>query len=133
MARINSFSVVVAMFLALGLVVLSPGLASRVRILESISESPNVPNIEFLVACAKKLTPDCGESIFMNIFGNSSKPVSDNCCHLLVAMGRPCHNGLMTNIINKIPDYKTNETITRPRGVEIWNKCALVAEKPSED
>ena len=24
---------------------------------------------------------------------------------------RPCHNGLVNNIINKIPDYKTNETI----------------------
>ncbi|GMY12006.1 protein DOWN-REGULATED IN DIF1 11-like [Fagus crenata] len=126
MARINSFSIVMAMFFAYGLVVLSPGLASRV-ILESISKSPNVPNIEFLVACSKKLTPDCGESIFMNIFGNASKPISDHCCHLLVATGRPCHNGLVNNIINRVPGYKTNETITRPRSVQIWNKCALVA------
>ena len=130
MARFNSFSVVVAMFLAHGLVVLSPGLASRV-ILESISESPNVLNIEFLEACARKLFADCGESVFMNIFVNASRPVTDHCCRLLVAMGRPCHNGLVNNIIDKINDNKSNETIIRPKSGEIWNKCALVAETVS--
>ncbi|GMY35523.1 protein DOWN-REGULATED IN DIF1 11-like [Fagus crenata] len=156
MARINSFSVVVAMFLALGLVVLSPGLASRV-ILESESEAPgyydhdtdfapveafdnddfppetlpNDPNADFLEACARKLTGDCGESIFTNIFANDSTLINDHCCHLLVAMGQECHNKLVNNIIDKIPEYKTNETITRPRSVKIWNKCALVADTVS--
>ncbi|GMY25013.1 protein DOWN-REGULATED IN DIF1 11-like [Fagus crenata] len=130
MARISSFSVLVVMVLVHGLVVLSPGLASRV-ILESISESPNVRNIEFLEACARKLTADCGESVFMIIFANASRPVNDHCCRLLVAMGRPCHDGLVNNIIEKIHDYETNESVIRPKSVEIWNKCALVTENVS--
>ncbi|XP_030950025.1 protein DOWN-REGULATED IN DIF1 11-like [Quercus lobata] len=150
MERLNSFSVVVTMLLACWVTFLSPGLASRV-LSTSESEAPGYydetdlapieafqdfppeplatdPNSEFLEVCSKRLTPDCGESIFKNVFADDSMPVEDNCCLLLVSMGRTCHNKLVDNTINKIPDYKSNETITRLRSVQIWNKCALLAD-----
>ena len=109
MTRLNSSSVIVVAAMLLAFVVAAEQDFNSLRI------------------CSTKLGPDCGEEIFMNIFGHSSKPVSDNCCHSLARIGLTCHNMLFDNIVNTQPGYKSNVTITRPRSVQIWNKCSLVA------
>ena len=109
MAGLNSFSVVVVAAMLLAFVV-------------AVEQDFNSLRI-----CWTKLSLDCGEEIFMNIFGHSSKPVSDNCCHSLARIGLTCYNMLFDNIVNTQPGYKSNVTIPRPRSVQIWNKCSLVA------
>ena len=109
MARLNRFSIVVVAIMLLAFVVAAE------------------QDFDALRTCSTKLGPDCGEEIFMNIFGHSSKPVSDNCCHSLARIGLTCHNMLFDNIVNTQPGYKSNVTITQPRSVQIWNKCSLVA------
>ena len=109
MARLNSFSVVVVAAMLLAFVVAAE------------------QDFDALRTCSTKLGPDCGEEIFMNIFGHSSKPVSDYCCYSLARIGLTCHNKLFDNIVDSQPGYKSNVTITRPRSVQIWNKCSLVA------
>ena len=109
MARLNSFSVMVVAAMLLAFVVAAK------------------QDFNSLIICSNKLRPECGEEIFMNIFGHSSKPVSDYCCYSLARIGLTCHNKLFDNIVDSQPGYKSNETITRPRSVQIWNKCALVA------
>ena len=109
MAKLNSFSVVVVASMLLAFVV-----AAEL-------------DFNFLMLCSIKLSPDCGQEIFSDIFWQNSKPVSDHCCHSLARLGLSCHNRLFDNIVNTQHGYKSNETITRPRSVQVWNKCALVA------
>ena len=109
MAKHNSFSVVVVASMLLAFVV-----AAEL-------------DFNFLMLCSIKLSPDCGQEIFSDIFWQNSKPVSDHCCHSLARLGLTCHNRLFDNIVNTQHGYKSNETITRPRSVQVWNKCALVA------
>ena len=109
MAKLNSFSVMVVASMLLAFVV-----AAEL-------------DFNFLMLCSIKLSPDCGQEIFSDIFWQNSKPVSDHCCHSLARLGLTCHNRLFDNIVNTQHGYKSNETITRPRSVQVWNKCALVA------
>ena len=109
MAKLNSFSVVVVASMLLAFVV-----AAEL-------------DFNFLMLCSIKLSPDCGQEIFSDIFWQNSKPVSDHCCHSLARLGLTCHNRLFDNIVNTQHGYKSNETITQPRSVQVWNKCALVA------
>ena len=109
MAKLNSFSAVVVASMLLAFVV-----AAEL-------------DFNFLMLCSIKLSPDCGQEIFSDIFWQNSKPVSDHCCHSLARLGLTCHNRLFDNIVNTQHGYKSNETITRPRSVQVWNKCALVA------
>ena len=109
MAKLNSFSVVVVAAMLLAFVVAAK------------------QDFNSLMLCSNKLSPDCGQEIFSDIFWKNSKPVSDYCCHSLARLGLTCHNKLFDNIVNTQHGYKSNETITRPRSVQIWNKCALVA------
>ncbi|KAM1217099.1 hypothetical protein TB2_013112 [Malus domestica] len=83
----------------------------------------------FLEACAVRLTGDCGEAIFTDIFWNQTSPISDHCCRNLVGLGLRCHVGLVANIINNHPAaFKTNEIMLLLRSLDIWNMCALVAK-----
>ena len=80
----------------------------------------------FLDNCKKKLTDNCGTSIFTTIF-LKDEVITPDCCHQLVKIGLACHNGLVKHIIS-IPEFKANQSITLPRSVKIWNKCKLVTE-----
>uniref|UniRef100_A0A7N2L170 Prolamin-like domain-containing protein n=1 Tax=Quercus lobata TaxID=97700 RepID=A0A7N2L170_QUELO len=142
MARFTSFpAMVVVVLLASAIGVLLPKVASDI-FEESIAPAPEYDGsyveerpafiedgeyeANFLDNCKKKLTDNCGTSIFTTIF-LKDEVITPDCCHQLVKIGLACHNGLVKHIIS-IPEFKANQSITLPRSVKIWNKCKLVTE-----
>ncbi|XP_075665886.1 protein DOWN-REGULATED IN DIF1 11-like [Castanea sativa] len=140
MARFTSFpAVVVVVLLASAIGVLLPKVASDI-FEESVALPPEYDGsyveerpgfiedgeyeANFLDNCKKKLTYNCGTSIFTTIF-LKDEVITQDCCHQLVKIGLACHNGLVKHVIS-IPEFKANQSITLRRGVKIWNKCKLV-------
>lgn len=83
----------------------------------------------FFEACAVRLTGDCGEAIFTDIFWNQTSPISDHFCRNLVGLGLRCHVGLVANIINNHPAaFKANEIMLLLRSVDS-GICVLWLQK----
>lgn len=86
------------------------------------AEAPRPVSNPFLQDCRVKIAI-CGPKIFKNIVMNAT--VSTNCCHRLMYMGKPCHEGLVTHLIS-LPFYKDNKAQLLVSAQLIWNYCISV-------
>ncbi|PON65247.1 Prolamin-like domain containing protein [Trema orientale] len=80
------------------------------------------PVSEFLHDCEVKIA-SCGKEIFLNIVKNAT--VTTACCHRLVFMGKPCHDGLVSHLVS-LPSFKGNKAQLLAAAQRIWDYCASV-------
>ncbi|KAK3435538.1 hypothetical protein EUGRSUZ_C00225 [Eucalyptus grandis] len=97
-------------------------LSVRVKRTDPASET-----LDYLIDCASKLTGNCGEDIFFNIF-TKQRRITPACCKKLVSIGKQCHESMVGFIILS-PSFSKNASITVPRSKKVWNKCVLLAKE----
>ncbi|XVE63457.1 hypothetical protein DITRI_Ditri07aG0022300 [Diplodiscus trichospermus] len=88
-----------------------------------IPAQPSAEELKFLNECLTKMTPVCAKEVFSYMFEDLD--VAEACCRELVAMGEPCHIGLVKTIFS-FPEYQGNASLGVPRSKQVWNKCAFV-------
>ncbi|PON81861.1 Prolamin-like domain containing protein [Trema orientale] len=88
----------------------------------AITVAPPPTNNKFLRDCQIKIAT-CGLEVFNGIF--KSAPVSANCCHRLVYMGKTCHDELVKSLISQ-PLFKGNQAQILASAQRTWDYCFSV-------
>ncbi|MBA0733690.1 hypothetical protein Gohar_019390 [Gossypium harknessii] len=77
------------------------------------------------------MTLRCIDEVYTSIFRNGT--VSDECCHKLVKIGRPCHEALVRRDLED-PFFKNHTNIKQEilsKAKQIWNKCTSIVDAVS--
>ncbi|KAM7252603.1 hypothetical protein ACFE04_008112 [Oxalis oulophora] len=89
------------------------------RPLKDTPESPKQWKIE---ECVKRISEDCANSIYGNIFLHNKEVISTNCCEQLVSLGKECHDTLVNDIL-KSPEAKGKKSTFLRNSLNVWNHC----------
>ncbi|KAI4304803.1 hypothetical protein MLD38_040270 [Melastoma candidum] len=74
-----------------------------------------------LVECVKRITPRCGDAVFLYVYAGEAFP-SRHCCEKLVSAGRQCHERMIERIAKAVPEYR-DRIISDPRNEKLWTYC----------
>lgn len=115
MARSGNFGFLPFLLIASGVAMLS---VTRADYVDAPAPVPEMNS--YLAECAYKLTEECGDDVFGNIFMGLN-PLTPECCKKLMFTGKECHEA-MVNFVISLPDFRNNASITVPRSKQVWNE-----------
>ncbi|KAK6925033.1 Prolamin-like domain [Dillenia turbinata] len=128
-----------ACFLVLhGALLSTPGLGEDEMALvpdadDSVADGPTIeissgPEsiLGFLDSCEKKISDECGQDIYDDIFGSEEiAPVSTSCCEELMEMGRECHDTIVDLVLRNVKDATQKEQF-RKKSDETFRSCVSI-------
>ncbi|KAJ9160079.1 hypothetical protein P3X46_025513 [Hevea brasiliensis] len=131
MEGLNNFSIILALIFASGVFLISPILTVAIDfgVSTPLQEPVSRPGLfKFLDECAKHITPACGKEIFDAVFGSGI--VTDECCYLLLLMGKNCHYKFV-NYIAHGPDFRARLLHYMVKSEKVHASCVSVAKSPA--
>lgn len=87
--------------------------------------------------CLEKLSENCAKQIYHGIYADDESTVTDhNCCEMLVAMGKPCHDAIFRATLTLPELIKKDKSKVIAKSSSIWSECVSgptsAAKSPSE-